>query len=143
MEKLDKFDEAVSSLELAIKYNPRSARAYNFLGYLYADRNVKIEESQSLILKALEIEPNNGAYVDSLGWVYYRKGQFSEALEKLLEAEKILSDEASSDPAVFDHIGDTYFKLGDKPKAVQYWKKSIELEKNESIDKKIKDASDQ
>jgi len=141
MEKLHKFDEAVSSLEQAIKYNPKSARAYNFLGYLYADRNMKIDESHSLILKAIEIEPNNGAYIDSLGWVYYRKGNFPEALEKLLEAERLLAEEESSDPCVFDHIGDTYLKLGDKSRAVQYWKKSVEHESNEAIEKKIRDNS--
>ena len=137
MEKLHKFDKAVSSLELAIKYNPKSARAYNYLGYLYADKGIHIEESYSLIRKALELEPENGAYIDSLGWVYYQKKDYNNALKNLLHAQQILEKNDSPDPVVFDHIGDTYEKLGDIDNAVRYWNKSLNYDKKDSIQKKI------
>jgi tetratricopeptide (TPR) repeat protein len=136
-EKKKKLDEAVDSLEKAIKVNPSSARAYNFLGYLYADKNIKIDESYSLIKKALELEPGNGAFLDSLGWVYFRKGEFNTALEKLLEAEKKLKNEGTPDPVVYDHIGDTYEKLGKITDAINFWKESLRIGNNPEVEKKI------
>ncbi len=137
-EKKKKIDEAVDSLEKAIKANPLSARAYNYLGYLYADKNIKIDESYTLIKKALELEPENGAFLDSLGWVYFRKGEFNTALEKLLEAEKKLKSDGTPDPVVYDHIGDTYEKLGKIDSALNFWKESLKIGKNSEIENKIK-----
>jgi tetratricopeptide (TPR) repeat protein len=138
LEKLSKIDGAIMSLEKAIKYNPKSARAYNFLGYLYADNNMKIDESLELIRKALDIEPDNGAYTDSLGWAYFRKGNYRLALEKLLVAEGQLSRANANDPVVYDHIGDTYLKLGNVDGALKYWRKSNEIKKIDTIEGKIR-----
>ncbi len=138
LEKLSRIDGAIVSLEKAIKYNPKSARAYNFLGYLYADNNLKIDESLELIRKALDIEPDNGAYTDSLGWAYFRKGNYRLALEKLLVAEVQLSKANANDPVVYDHIGDTYLKLGNVDGALKYWRKSNEIKKTDTIEDKIR-----
>ena len=139
LEKQNKLDETIESLKRAIQYNPKNDKAYNFLGYLYADRNMNIDESITLIKKALEFEPANGAYLDSLGWAYYRKGEFKLALENLIEAEEQLDREKNPDPVVFDHIGDTYRMIGDIKKAVEYWNKSIRLKKDPKIEKKIRE----
>ena len=138
MEKMSKLDMAINSLEKAIKYNPKSARAYNYLGYLYADNNMKIEESLTLIQKALELEPGNGAYTDSLGWAYFRKGNYKLALEKLLAAEELLRKSNSPDPVVFDHIGDAFLKLGKVDNALRYWNKSNEMKKTDTVESKLK-----
>ncbi len=137
-DKTRKLDEAIKSLEKAIEYDPRSAKAYNYLGYLFADNNMEIDRSLDLIRKAIELDPDNGAYTDSLGWAYYRKGNYDEALIKLLLAEELLKRNEVSDPVVYDHIGDTYEKLGDQEKAVKYWKRSISIEDNPAIQQKIK-----
>ncbi|MCU0821634.1 MAG: tetratricopeptide repeat protein [Spirochaetes bacterium] len=138
LEKQNKLDETIESLKAAINHNPKNAMAYNYLGYIYADNNINLDESISLIEKALEFSPMNGAYLDSLGWAYFRKGNFSAALERLLEAEELLEKEKMPDPIVFDHIGDTYDKIGNRVKAVEYWKKAIQLKKNDTIEKKLK-----
>jgi tetratricopeptide (TPR) repeat protein len=138
MEKMSKIDMAIESLEKAIKYNPQSARAYNYLGYLYADNNMKIDESMSLIQKALDLEPDNGAYIDSLGWAYYRKGNYKVAIEKLLVAEEQLRRANATDPVVYDHIGDAYLKLGKVDNALRYWHKSNDIKKTDTIEGKIK-----
>ncbi len=137
-DKRKKLTEAIQYLEKAIEYDPESARAYNYLGYLYADNNMEIDRSLVLIRKAIELDPDNGAYTDSLGWAYYRKGNYDKALEKLLLAEKLLKKNNVSDPVVYDHIGDTYEKLGDRTNAVKYWKRSISIEDNPAIQEKIK-----
>ncbi len=142
LEKQAKLKEAMDSLERALVHDPESARACNFLGYLYADNNINIDRSLKLIQKALSKEPDNGAYLDSLGWVYYKKGMFEQAIKHLLDAEKKLNEIKSPDSVVYDHIGDTYIKLGKKSSALIYWKKSILIEKKDSIRKKIEDHSD-
>lgn len=137
MEKLSKVDRAIVSLEKALRHNPNSARACNYLGYLYADNNMKIEESLTLVQRALKLEPGNGAYTDSLGWVYYRKGEYRLALEKLLSAEEILRKENAPDPVVYDHIGDTYLKMGNVDSALKYWIRSNEIRKSGPVVRKI------
>ncbi|MCP4132668.1 MAG: tetratricopeptide repeat protein [bacterium] len=138
-EKRDKFDDTVESLKKAIEYNPQSARAHNYLGYLYAERGIHIEQSLSLVRRALEIDPENGAYLDSLGWVYFQQKKFKLALEKLLKAERLLDKSKSSDAVVYDHIGDTYREMNQSQKALEYWEKSIKIEKSQKIQDKIKE----
>jgi tetratricopeptide (TPR) repeat protein len=138
MDKLSRVDRAIDSLEKAITHNPKSGRAYNYLGYLFADRNMHLDRSLELIRKALELEPDNGAYIDSLGWVYYRRGDYALALKNLLEAEKILRKAETPDPVVYDHIGDAYLKMGKTSDAIIYWEKSNEMKRDESIKEKIR-----
>ncbi len=142
-EKLKDVDKSIENLKLAIKYNSNSGRSYNYLGYLYADKNIKIEEAYSLVKRALELEPENGAYLDSLGWIFYRKGDYTSALKNLLLAEEKLEEAGIPDFVVFDHLGDTYIKLDNKNKAVLYWEKALKLDKNPAIEEKIKNNREQ
>ena len=137
-EKLNAIDKSIENLKLAISYNKNSARSYNYLGYLYADKNMNIDEAYTLVQKALEIEPDNGAYLDSLGWIYYRKGEYESALKNLLLAEGLLDESGNQDYAVYDHLGDIYLKLDNRSKAVFYWERALRLEKNKSIEEKVK-----
>lgn len=136
-EKQNKIHETIKALQRAIELNPENSRAYNYLGYLYADRNMKLDESVRLVRRALEIEPENGAYLDSLGWAYFRQKKFSDALEFLLRAEASLDREGSPDPVVYDHIGDVYKKLGRINEAVRYWEKAYKINKAVEIKRKI------
>lgn len=104
---------------------PRSARACNYLGYMWADRNENLDEAEKLIRRALELEPGTGAYLDSLGWTLFRKGQYDEALTELLRATAALD---TPDPVVWEHVGDTYEKLGKIAEAVQYWQKALQVD---------------
>jgi tetratricopeptide (TPR) repeat protein len=137
LEKMKRYEETESVLKKAMELQDTSARVYNFLGYLYADRNYKLEESLQLINKALAMEPENGAYLDSLGWVYYRKGNYTQALRNLLRAERNMQDEGTADPVVYDHIGDTYLKLGNVDEALRYWKKALSYGDNSEIRDKV------
>ncbi|MCM8796745.1 MAG: tetratricopeptide repeat protein [Candidatus Omnitrophica bacterium] len=125
---------AEKELKEAIRLNPNYAAALNFLGYLYVDQNKNLQQAGEMIQKALEIEPNNGAYVDSLGWLYFRKGEFQEALKHLERASTLLPD-----PAIYDHLGDVYFKLNDSVKAKLNWEESLKLDpQQEKIKEKIR-----
>lgn len=137
-EKLGDADGAILNLREAIKYNQSSARAYNYLGYIYAEKNINIDEAFTLVKKALEYEPENGAYLDSLGWIYYRKGEYESALKYLLLAEEKLEEADSPDFVVYDHIGDTYIKLGNTARAKAYYEKALKFEKNAAVEEKLK-----
>lgn len=142
LEKQNRFKETFDTLEKAIEFNPLSARSLNYLGYLYAERGIHIDEAYNFINRALAIEPDNGAYLDSLGWILYKQADYEKALKNLLLAEEKLDELDSPDSVVYDHIGDTYEKLENKSKAVYYWEKALNLEKNSVIEEKIKKASE-
>ena len=132
--------EAEEWLEQVLDEFPDDEGALNDLGYLWADQNKHLERSERMIRKAVAIEPNNRAYRDSLGWVLFRMGKYSEAVAEL---EKAAATE-KPDGVVLDHLGDAYQKLNQPEKAVQTWRKAAkalrqdnEIEKAESVEKKI------
>ena len=130
------YEKAADLLRKSIALDPaNAAEAYNYLGYMWADHNMHLDEAEETIRRALEIEPNNGSYLDSLGWVEFRKGKFDQALADLLRAAKNIDRE---DPIVFEHIGDTYLKLNRVPEALESWQKALKLDpKNKSLADKI------
>jgi tetratricopeptide (TPR) repeat protein len=136
-EKEKKKTDAEISLKKAIELDAQNAPYKNYLGYLYADANVRLDEAYKLINEALKLDPFNGAYLDSLGWVYFRQGKYDSALKKLKQAMRALDASGDTDPVVMDHIGDAYQKLGKMQKALIYWKKAVALKKDEEIEKKI------
>jgi tetratricopeptide (TPR) repeat protein len=120
-ERKKQYEQAEAAFREVLRLDPDNASAMNYLGYMFADRNVRLEEAYELIRKALEYDPHNGAYLDSLGWVYYRMGKLEEAEEYLRRAvEKV-----SRDPIVHDHLGDVYFKQGRLKEAIAHWRISL------------------
>jgi tetratricopeptide (TPR) repeat protein len=132
-------DKAAGLLKKSIELDPsKSAQAYNYLGYMWVDRNLNLDEAGTMIKKALEIEPDNGAYLDSLGWYYYKKGDFSKALNELLHAAELVHP---ADPTVFEHIGDAYRSLGNVGQALNYWQRALKLDpQNQGIATKVDEA---
>ena len=130
------YEKAADLLQRSIALDPaNAAEAYNYLGYMWADHNMHLDEAMEMIQRALQIEPNNGSYLDSLGWVEFRQGKFDQALADLLLAAKNLDRE---DPIVFEHIGDTYLKLHRIPEALESWQKAFALDpKNKKLAEKI------
>jgi tetratricopeptide (TPR) repeat protein len=121
-------DKSAELLKKSIELDPsKAAQAYNYLGFMWIDRNQNLEEAGEMIKKALEIEPDNGAYLDSLGWYYFKKGEFGKALTELLHSAERINP---PDPVVYEHIGDTYRSLGNGSQALIYWQKSLNLDPN-------------
>jgi len=102
--------------------DPQAAATLNYLGYMNADRGVKLEESLTYIKQALSFEPNNGAYLDSLGWVYYKLGKYDLAEENLTKA----SIHMGSDATVQQHLGDLYQKTGRLKQAAAHWERAVQ-----------------
>ena len=120
-ERMKNFDAAEAEFKKVLDVNPDNTSALNYLGYMLADRNVRLEEAQGLIEKAVNREPNNGAYLDSLGWVYFRLNKYPEAEQTLRKALESMGKDAT----VHDHLGDVYFKEGKVREAVMQWQTSL------------------
>ncbi len=138
-ERAGLYEKAAELFKKSIQLDPaNAAEAYNYLGFMWADQSTKLEEAESYIKKALEADPDNGAYLDSLGWLDYKRGHYDEALAQLLNAAKVLK---ADDPTVFDHIADTYEKLNELPRALDYWQRAFALDQTDArIADKIKQA---
>jgi tetratricopeptide (TPR) repeat protein len=109
------------------------------LGYFWAEKNENLDQAEVLIRQALEEDPNNGSYLDSLGWVHFRRGQFAEALIVLLRAAEAL---AQPSPVVFDHLAQTYLALGRSPEALLFWQKSLQLDPgNQLVQQRIEEIT--
>jgi tetratricopeptide (TPR) repeat protein len=120
LERQKQYDASEKQFRKVLELDPKHAEALNYLGYILADRNVRLEEAGKLVKRALDLEPDNGAFLDSMGWVCYREGKYPEAegfLERALEH--------MPDPTVYDHLGDVYAKLGRTKEAIAQWQASL------------------
>jgi tetratricopeptide (TPR) repeat protein len=120
-ERQKKFDLAEQEFRKILQVNPNSASVLNYYGYMLADRGLRLQEATSMIQKAVAQEPSNGAYLDSLGWVYYKQNKLAEAEEALHKA----SERESHDPTILGHLGDVYAKMGQSDRAAQYWARAL------------------
>ena len=102
-----------------------TATVYNYLGYMWVENDMKIDEGGELIKTAAELDPESGAIADSLGWFYFKKGDFEKARDELLRAETLIEEQ---DAVIFDHIGQAFYQLGDAEKAIEYLEKAVTLE---------------
>jgi tetratricopeptide (TPR) repeat protein len=121
-EREKKYDEAETEFRKILASNPQSSATLNYLGYMNADRDVRLEESLNYIKLAVSLEPTNGAYLDSLGWAYFKLGKYDLAEENLNKA----SLRMGSDPTVQDHLGDLYQKTGRLKLAAAHWERAVE-----------------
>jgi len=132
--------DAEKTLRQLLSVEPANANALNYLGYLLALRGDRIDEAIELVRKALVTEPDNGAFLDSLGWAYYRKGDLGEAERYLGQAAARLPRNSE----VQDHLGDVLAKRGRLPDAMAAWTRALEGDGSDidraEIQKKIDDA---
>ncbi len=117
-------DLAEQKLSASLEKEPENPELANFLGYLWADENKNLDEAERLIRLAIEEEPGNSAYLDSMAWVLYRKKEFSEA-EKYIRFS--LKEEGFLPNAVIsDHAGDIFFAVGKTAEAIEMWEKTLQ-----------------
>lgn len=120
-EREKKYDQAEQTFRKVLESDPTNASALNYLGYMLADRNVRLPEAQDYIQRAVKLDPNNYAFLDSLGWVYYRLNKLSEAEKQLTRSLEM----SSKDPTIHDHLGDVYFREGKTKEAIAQWQSSL------------------
>ncbi len=146
---LNQSENVEKYLRMALEIDDNLSPANNFLGYFFAERGVNLDEAIVLIKKALDVEPDNGAYLDSLAWAYYKKAILENHDEMIRLALDILikADQKIKDPEVQEHMGDIYFGLGEWEKANIWWDGAIKTaEESKKIlrntDKTIKRISE-
>jgi tetratricopeptide (TPR) repeat protein len=120
-ERDKRYPEAEEQFKKVLASDPEHASALNYLGYMLADQNMKLEEAFGYIKRAVDLDPTNGAYLDSLGWAYFRLGKYELAEENLLKA----SQKINTDPTVHDHLGDLYQKTGRLKLAATNWERAL------------------
>lgn len=142
-EKLENFDKSTELMQEVLKLNPSHADALNFIGYSYTVKGIRLDEAERMIKKALFLKPGEGYIEDSLGWLYFVKGDYSLAKKYLQKAIVLKPDE----PVILDHLADLYLKLNDPEKARGLYEKALELRPDkkttEQIQKKLKAINEQ
>lgn len=120
-DRAKRYDEAEAEFKQVLESDPNNALTLNNYGFMLADRNIRLNEALAMIRKAVQLEPTNYAYLDSLGWVYFRLGQYTQAEDDLQRA----ISRGATDPTVHDHLGDVYEKTGRLKLAAAQWELSL------------------
>jgi len=140
LDKLKRNKECIEQMEIVIKINPKHADALNYIGYTYADKGIYLDKALELIERAIQYKPNSGYIIDSLGWVYFRKGQYDKALRELKRAVELVPE----DPTINEHLGDVYFRRKDYSEALKIYRKALSLKNadRERLERKINDVTE-
>jgi tetratricopeptide (TPR) repeat protein len=118
----DDLTAAMYAMEKVLQFRPNHPSANNYVGYTWADENKNLNEALKRIQIAVTAEPDNGFYLDSLGWAYFRLGNLDKAIEHLTRAVEL----SGEDPVVSEHLGDVYKAKNDVENAARYWKLALE-----------------
>ncbi|MDQ6960437.1 MAG: tetratricopeptide repeat protein [Mariprofundaceae bacterium] len=122
-EGLKQYEKAAGQIKKLFIVEPDNIEALNFLGYLYAEQGIRLDEAEKLILRALKQKPGNGYYLDSLAWVYYKRGEY----DKALSFQRKAVDKIQDDPVMQEHLGDILWRAGKPAAARDVWKKALRL----------------
>jgi tetratricopeptide (TPR) repeat protein len=145
-ERMGNIDKAIFFLDKSIKYDDNNAMALNYLGYLLADKGIRLEEAKVLIEKAVSMNPENGAYLDSLGWVYYKMSDYNNAKIYLEKAVKYIDSSEEENYLVYEHLGDACYKIGLMKEAIEAWNEALKMkfvvEIQDKIDRLKKELED-
>jgi Tfp pilus assembly protein PilF len=128
LDKLGKFNEAMEEMRKVIQVQPQSPEAFNYIGYSYADRNIKLAEARKFVESALKLDPENAYYLDSMGWVDYRQGRYTSARDHLVRSIKALKTSQKEDAVIFDHLAEVFLKLEERTAALEQWDKALKLD---------------
>jgi predicted Zn-dependent protease len=121
-ERIDQKQTAEALLEQVVQLDPRHAGAHNDLGYTWADEGRNLEQAEAFVRVAVEEEPDNQSYLDSMAWVEYKRGKFGQAKAFL---DRAIGPANRPDPVVLDHLGDVLYRLHEPTEAVAQWKRSL------------------
>ena len=139
-ERSKAYERSDSLFQAAIKIDTANAFLMNNYGYSLSERGIRLEEAMEMAKKAIKIDPDNSAYLDTMGWIYYKMGLYEKALDYILKATMIQDDNA----ILIDHLGDVYNKLGMKEKAREAWQRALRIDQgNSEILKKLEEGMNQ
>lgn len=129
-DRLGDLEASMRSMKEVLKINPKNPSALNYIGYSYADRGMNLEEALDLVQKALALKPDDGYITDSLGWVYFKKGDFEKAARYLRRAY----DSVKAEPTITEHMGDLHLAKNEKAQALRYFEEALRTLEKENED---------
>ncbi|OCW55574.1 tetratricopeptide repeat protein [Hoeflea olei] len=132
-ERLKQWPKAEAMFKRALELFPDQPQVMNYLGYSWIDMNMNLKEGMDLIRAAVDLRPNDGYIVDSLGWAHYRLGEYADAVRELERAVEL----KPSDPTINDHLGDAYWRVGRELEASFQWKRALANEPEADLKPKI------
>ena len=127
LERLKRWDEAETDFRLALKLNPDQPQVLNYLGYSFVEQGTNLEEALGMIERAVSARPDDGYITDSLGWVLFRMGRYTEAVAHMERAAELMA----VDPVVNDHLGDVYWAVGRSLEAQFQWRRALSFDPEE------------
>ena len=127
-DNIKKHDESDKLYEEALKIDSTNPTLLNNYSYSLADRGLQLQRALEMARKAVEAQPDNASFLDTIGWVYYRLGKYEEAEANIKRA----IEKGEVNPVVYEHLGDVYFKMNDKEKALEEWSRALKLDKDNS-----------
>ncbi len=129
LQESGRWSEAERDLTRALAQDPDEPELLNFLGYSWIDRGERLPEALTMVKKAVSLDPRSGPMVDSLGWAYYRLGDYRRAVEQLEDAVVL----EAGDPEINDHLGDAYWRVGRQTEARFQWRRVLTLEPSDKL----------
>src|SRR5690606_1430406 len=126
-ERTDQWPQAEKDFLFALELEPEQPFVLNYLGYSWVDMGMHLDRAKGMLYRAVELRPDDGFIVDSLGWVHYRLGEYAAAVEQLERAVEL----EPGDPVINDHLGDAYWRVGRQREARYQWRRALSLEPEE------------
>ncbi|MBN2322582.1 MAG: tetratricopeptide repeat protein [Spirochaetes bacterium] len=141
-ERMGKIEEAIRYLDRSVTLDDTNPISLNYLGYILADEGIRLEEAKDYIEKALSAEPDNSAYLDSMGWVYFKLAEYAKAKEYLVAATSDIDTTNKENYLIYEHLGDVYYVLGLFFEAKEAWQKALSIKHTEGVAKKLRDLEE-
>jgi tetratricopeptide (TPR) repeat protein len=114
---------AIRTMQSILEGSPDDAEAMNFVGYSWAEKGERLDEAEKLVRRAVDMEPDNGSYLDSLGWILFQRGDLQGAISTLERAEALTGPE----PTILEHLGDAYHRSGREADATKAWRRALQV----------------
>lgn len=137
-DELKRHEDSDSMYERAIRIDSKNHLLLNNYGYSLAERGIQLDRALAMAKEAVRQQPLNQSYLDTFGWIYFRRGEYEEAERYIRKAIEL----GSTSPVIHEHLGDIYFKMAQKDKAMEYWKKALQFDgSNTALQEKIQRGS--
>ena len=130
---LGRVADSVAVMQALLKEDPDDATVLNFIGYTYVEQGVQLDDAEKLLNRALELKPDSGYILDSMGWLFYVRKDYEKALEYLLRAREVVPD----DPVIYEHLGDVYAEVENFAEALLSYQRSLKLKEDAKVKVKL------
>ena len=138
LDKAGMEEQALDKMMKVLQLQPNHAEALNYIGYTWAEKNVRLQEALQYIEKAIALKPDNGYIIDSLGWVYYRLGDYPRAIKELTRSLELEPE----DPHIHEHLGDAYRALGKQTEALEEYRKALKMSRDDKEKSAVQEKID-